>query len=71
MLAAMVATMLLGAGGGFVPIEPEPEPHEDNDEPEDEPERPIARVAPPPVASGFGARAERRRQARAARRGAR
>lgn len=73
-----LAALLLGVGGGFVPIEPqrhdEPddEPERTND-PEHEPavERPIAHAAPRHAATGFGARAERRRQARAAQRGAR
>jgi hypothetical protein len=67
--SAAIAAMLLGAVGcGFVPIrEPEPEPHEDDTEPAVD--RPIASAAP--ITSGFGARAERRRQARAAQRGAR
>lgn len=77
---AAIATMLLAGvvGGGFVPIEPqrhdEPDDEPDRtDEPEHEPavERPIAHATPRHVATGFGARAERRRQARAAQRGAR
>lgn len=69
---AAIAAMLLGAVGcGFVPIrEPEPEPHDDEDT-EPAVERPIASAAPSAEPTGFGARAERRRRARAAQRGAR
>lgn len=71
-MAAITAMLLAGAvGGGFVPIEPEPddEPEQTDDEPDVE--RPIASAAPARATNGFGARAERRRQARAAQRGRR
>jgi len=70
-MAFITAMLLGGVGGGFVPIEPEPddEPERTDDEPDVE--RPIASAAPTRATNGFGARAERRRQARAAQRGAR
>lgn len=74
-MAAITAMLLAGAvGGGFVPIrEPEPEPDDEPEQTDDEPdvERPIASVTPARTTNGFGARAERRRQARTAQRGAR
>lgn len=68
--AALAALAMVSAVGGFVPIEPEPR-DDDRDDEEPDVERPIAREASHPIAQTFGARAERRRQARAAQRGAR
>lgn len=70
--AFITAMLLAGAvGGGFVPIEPEPDDESEQTDDEPDVERPIASAAPARATNGFGARAERCRQARAASRGAR